>query len=334
MEGSMKAKGPTPYRKGSHQKAVKRQPLSWFRARLTTWSKKALTVTNMSTKERKRITSTMTTKQRNRLNDYRIATWNVLSLNRTGAFKCLKDQLKKYKVMIAALQEIRWKESSIMDSGDYTLFCSSNGTSNFGTGFVVHKKIKPAVLNFNPINGRLCSLRIKMKFFNLSVICAHAPTEESSEEDKDVFYEQLERTLDSIASHDAKMIIGDMNAKLGREIFYQPYLGKHSLHEDCNNNGLRLVDFAISKNFSISSTQFPHKNIHKGTWQSPDGLTINQIDHVLMERRHGSDIMDVKSCRGADVDSDHFMVLVKNRQKISTKKSEKPQKVLRLNSSL
>ena len=68
---------------------------------------------------------------------------------------------------------------------------------------------------------------------------------------------------------------------------------------------------------TISSTYFPRKNIYKATWKSPDGTTCNQIDHVLIDKRHGSDIFNVRTCRGADIDSDHYLVKVSYRQRLS-----------------
>jgi hypothetical protein len=58
-----------------------------------------------------------------------------------------------------------------------------------------------------------------------------------------------------------------------------------SLHEISNDNGVRIVNFTTSKNLILKSTMFPHRNIHKYTWTSPDRKTHNQIDHFLIEKR-------------------------------------------------
>ena len=113
-------------------------------------------------------------------------------------------------------------------------------------------------------------------------------------------------------------MMGDFNAKVGKELGLAQNVGKYSLHEETNNNGWRMIDFAITKNMVISSTLFLHKRIHKDTWKAPDETTSNQTDHVMIDSRHATDILDVKSCRGAVCDSDHYMVKIKYRQWIST----------------
>jgi len=61
----------------------------------------------------------------------------------------------------------------------------------------------------------------------------------------------------------------------------------------------------------------PHRNIHKYTWTSPDGKTHNDIDHILIDRRWQSSILDVRSCRGADCDTNHYLVVAKVRERLA-----------------
>ena len=44
----------------------------------------------------------------------------------------------------------------------------------------------------------------------------------------------------------------------------------------------RQSNFCMTNNTVIGGTIFEHKNIHKLTWRFPDGLTVNQIDHVII----------------------------------------------------
>ena len=90
-----------------------------------------------------------------------------------------------------------------------------------------------------------------------------------------------------------KFLLGDFNAKVGRENIFKPTTGNESLHQDSNDNGVRIVNFATSKNLVVKNTMFLHRNIHKYTWTSPEGKTHNQIYHILIDGRWHSSILDV-----------------------------------------
>lgn len=67
----------------------------------------------------------------------------------------------------------------------------------------------------------------------------------------------------------------------------------------------------------IRSTRFKHKEIHKQTCVSPDDSTVNQIDHVLIDSRHVGNLLDVRTYRDANIDSDYYLVGSKVRSRIS-----------------
>jgi hypothetical protein len=99
---------------------------------------------------------------------------------------------------------------------------------------------------------------------------------------------ELERVFDKFPTYHIKILLGDFNAKVGREDTFKPTIGNESLHKISNDNGVKLVNFATSKNLRVKSMMFAHRNIHKYTWTSPDGKTHDQIDHILVDTRRYS----------------------------------------------
>ena len=72
---------------------------------------------------------------------------------------------------------------------------------------------------------------------------------------------------------------------------------------------------------------FQHKDIHKQTWNSPDGVTFNQIDHVTINRRWRFSVLDVDAIRGGDIGSDHNLVLCKLQLKLKKTKKQATQRL-------
>ena len=116
----------------------------------------------------------------------------------------------------------------------------------------------------------------------MTVIQPYAPINDAMDEQKIESYNQLQDTISDYNRNDLLVVMGDLNAKVRnnntnrREVMRKFGIGI------MNDSGERLCDFCSANGFVITGTIFPHKDIHKLTWRSPDGRTVNQIDHVLV----------------------------------------------------
>ena len=100
---------------------------------------------------------------------------------------------------------------------------------------------------------------LKGHWCNIIVLNVLAPSEEKSVEAKDGFYEELEQVFDHFPKYHMKILLGDFNAKVVRENIFKPTIGNESLHQHSNDNGVRIVTFATSKNLVVKSTCSPTK---------------------------------------------------------------------------
>ena len=107
-----------------------------------------------------------------------------------------------------------------------------------------------------------------------------------------------------------------MNAKVGSDnTSHDRAMGK----EGCgsmNNNGERLLEFSMAYDLVVGGTLFPHREIHKLTWCSPNGRDKNQIDHLMINGTWRRSLRDVRVRRGADVGSDHHLVTANLKLKL------------------
>jgi len=71
--------------------------------------------------------------------------------------------------------------------------------------------------------------------------------------------------------------VGKFNAEVGRENIFKPTIGNESLQQDSNDNGDRLVNFATTKHLVVKSMVFPHQDISKYMWTSPNWKNHSQI---------------------------------------------------------
>jgi hypothetical protein len=130
------------------------------------------------------------------------------------------------------------------------------------------------------------------RWCHIIVLNVHTLTEDNTDDVTDSFYEELERVFDKFPKYDTKILL-DFNTKVSRKDIFKQTTGDKSLHENSNDKGVRVVNFSTCKNLTVKNTMFPHRNIHKYTWTSPDGKTHNQVDHILRDRQKHLSVLDV-----------------------------------------
>ena len=70
-----------------------------------------------------------------------------------------------------------------------------------------------------------------------------------------------------------------------------------------------MLDFCTTHQLTIGGTLFQHKDILKTTWRLPNGHTVTQIDHICISTRWSHSSLDVRSMRGVDRNTTHYLVI-------------------------
>ena len=200
--------------------------------------------------------------------------------------------------------------SMVLDDGCLLVYSGTDdGHKRSGVGLCLSKKVKNSLISFTPVSERILTARLHSKHINISVTVVYAPTMSAIDSVKEDFYKELAVTQANLPAHDIKLVLGDFNARVGRDTETWPgVIGAHSYHQSDNDNGVRMLDFCTINDLTIGGTLFQHKNIHKGTWLSPDEKTTTQIDHICISRKWSHSLLDTKVCRGAQIGTTHKLV--------------------------
>ena len=250
----------------------------------------------------------------------RIGNWNVRTLYAQGRTSQAAKAMREDKLQIVGISESRWCGSGkfILSTGETLLYSGRDEeVHQHGVAIMLSKDAAEALTDWAPVDERMIRARFHSRHVKLTLIHVYAPTNDTDEEANDHFYEKLQAIVDKTPKHDLLVITGDLNAKVGSDVEgYERVVGKHRVGIR-NDNGEKLCNFCGMNDLVITGTIFPHKEIHKQTWISPDRRTYNQIDHVLINRKFRTSVLDTRAIRSADIASDHHLVCTKLSLKLS-----------------
>ena len=146
------------------------------------------------------------------------------------------------------------------------------------------------------------------------MVVGYSPNEEDDEE-RDRFWNDMDRTLDSVGNGYRLCILGDLNGWI-EERTRAGITGAFGVPGE-NDKGREVVEFCTERGLCLGNTYFKHRSLQKYTRvaKGQDEVEVkNMIDLVLVKRNMMRYLQDVRVVKGMRRGlSDHHVVLCKVR---------------------
>ena len=162
------------------------------------------------------------------------------------------------------------------------------------------------VVDWVPLEGRVCLLNLRLQEQSLCILQVYAPHMESQDE---AFLEEVEVALEKATLSEFLVLLGDCNAHVGIDnATWKGVVGQHS-DPDINKNGRCLLQFCATTRLCIMNTFFQHKRIHKYSWYRDSSGQRSLSEFCVALAELFSTVSDVRVKRGAELSTDHHLVV-------------------------
>ena len=266
----------------------------------------------------------------------RIGTWNVRTMG--GEEKVRREkmgnaviEMKRTKLNILGLSEVKWKKSGDCYFEGYRFISVGGGRGQRGVAIVLDPETAQRVTNVvQDCGDRIVKVKIEAEPRNLVVIQVYMPTSDSEEEEIEEMYEKLENLMGTEKANEELVVMGDWNAVVGEgnDGNDGKEMGRYGLGKR-NERGERLIEFCRKNQLVVTNTCFQQHRRRRYTWRSPGDISRYQLDYIIVRQRYKKSVKSSHSYPGADIGSDHNMVMM-SLAELKLKRIQRPKRKRRL----
>ena len=198
-----------------------------------------------------------------------------------------------------------------------------------GVGLLVSPNMAECVVDWVPLVGRVCLLKLRLQERSLCTLQVYAPNTEPQDE---AFLKEVKVAFGKPTSSVSLVLLGDFNAHVGIDnATWKGVTGQHG-DLDINKNGRCLLQFCATNGMSIMNTFVQHKRIYKYTWYRDSLGQRSLIDFCIVSADLFSTVSDVHVKKGAELSTDHHLVVctLKALKPLKKRKTFRPRETYRI----
>ena len=201
-----------------------------------------------------------------------------------------------------------------------TAWRNEAGAACGGVGVLLGREATKAIRSVQSVNRRIMVITLEGNP-PVTLIIVYSPTNIAPSEAVEDFYTDLRQALEGITSHTFAILLGDMNARIGKD------KGRHTFHQETNRNGEHLAELAQEKDLFITNVTYQKREGKLWTFRDPRNLKY-QLDYILIKRKWRNSLKNVEAYGTFEsVGSDHRVVVAKLRLSLRSNVKQPEQSV-------